>query len=90
MPVSTNKAITKSACNQETNLGSNPNRFACSSPACGPLPVTIVPAIKTNRVNQITNGKIGFASPVAVSFTTPTISYRSEIAPEIKKIESRK
>ena len=47
-------------------------------------------AQKTNKVNQISNGKIGFASPMAASFTTPTISYRSEIAPEIKKIESKK
>ena len=73
---------------QETTLVSKPKRCACSSPACGPLPVTIVPAIRTKRVNQINIGKIGFDIPTAGSLITPTISYRSEIAPEIKKIES--
>ena len=43
--VSTSRAITRSAWSQESALGSNPNLSASASPACGPLPVTIVPAI---------------------------------------------
>ena len=89
------KAMTTSAWSQEIIRVSKPNRFACSSPACGPLPVTSVPSVITSAVSGTRNLAIVIVVGLRVelclrSLTRPSMRWRSESAPAINGMLKRK
>ena len=86
----TERIITKSACSTETVWGSKEKRLVFSSPACGPLPVTIVPRIRTPAVTN-TCARIKVVCMVSdFCVWIPTIANLREAAPEIRSMESSK